>query len=177
MVCEKLGRLLRRLYATPDKQDAGRPLGAPSPYYAILRMDGDEMGRRLRGNEALAKALPTFARTARGIVEAHSGRLLYAGADDLLALLPLEEAIAASLALEAAFRHGTAAACADATISAGLTFAHQNAPLRAAMAESARLLDVVAKTVNGRASLAVSVLRVGGPVFEWATTWRDKASG
>jgi len=174
-VRQRLAELLRQLYATPDRQDEDRPLGAPSSYYAILRMDGDEMGKRLQDHAGLAAALPAFTRSARAIVEGHSGRLLYAGADDLLALLPLEGGIAAAIDLEAAFRRTTAPVAPDVTISAGLAFVHQNAPLRAALRESQRLLDAVAKEVNGRASLAASVYRVGGTAFEWATTWRAKA--
>ncbi|MCB2056165.1 MAG: type III-B CRISPR-associated protein Cas10/Cmr2, partial [Geminicoccaceae bacterium] len=172
-----VAELLRQIYDSEDA--AGEKLGPPSPYYAILRMDGDRMGRAIRANGAVAEALPLFARAARGLVEEQSGRLVYAGADDVLALLPLEGAIPAAIALKECFRLKMEKVAPNdpASISAGIVFAHESAPLRAALAESSRLLDEVAKEANGRASLAVSVFRIGGPALEWATTWCDDAGG
>lgn len=52
-----------------------------------------------------SEALANFGLfTARRIVEAHDGRLLYAGGDDVLALLPADNALACARALRAAFR-------------------------------------------------------------------------
>ena len=70
----------------------------PNPYYAILRADGDRMGRVIdnqaeqgeKQHQALSKALNIFAGSVRGIVEEkYQGALVYAGGDDVLALMPL----------------------------------------------------------------------------------------
>lgn len=52
-----------------------------------------------------SEALANFGLyTARNIVKAHAGRLIYAGGDDVLALLPADTAIACAKALRRAFR-------------------------------------------------------------------------
>src|SRR5581483_5180977 len=121
------GRSLRQILAQ------GKSPG-PSPYYAILLMDGDHMGRWVGGTQhkntlrdllhpdvlralqhhggwedaldarrlfgpsshaALSSALLAYARySVPWIVEReHLGRVVYAGGDDVLALLPLPEAL------------------------------------------------------------------------------------
>lgn len=52
-----------------------------------------------------SEALANFGlHAARRIVEAHDGRLIYAGGDDVLAILPASSALACARALRAAFR-------------------------------------------------------------------------
>lgn len=120
-------------------------------YYAILAMDGDEMGKWVSGDKAplflsqlsaddsvsegkpasnaqryfasfegtekmrrpvspsyhlqFSEALANFAlRCVKPIVEAFKGRLIYAGGDDVLAMLPANHAIDCARALRMAFR-------------------------------------------------------------------------
>jgi hypothetical protein len=111
-------------------------------YFAILALDGDEMGKWISGvkcpelagqlseeaaayfrNHANADFLavrrplsPSFhlqfsellgnfsLHCARRIVEAFDGRLIYAGGDDVLAMLPADTALDCARALRAAFR-------------------------------------------------------------------------
>ena len=68
----------------------------PSPYYALLLADGDNMGkaideRRTPGeHRKISEALSEFAKSVKKIVnENHQGSLFYAGGDDVLALVPL----------------------------------------------------------------------------------------
>ena len=69
----------------------------PTPYYAMIQMDGDKMGRLINGvgtvdeHKAISQALSTFSReNAPAIVEAkYPGRVIYAGGDDVFALAPL----------------------------------------------------------------------------------------
>lgn len=120
--------------------------GHPSTYYAVLALDGDEMGKWLSGEKApkvkdvlsrraveyfkdkakfpegeawldsprpvspsfhlqFSEALSNFGLyCARRIVEIHHGQLIYAGGDDVLAMLPAEDAIACAEGLRMAFR-------------------------------------------------------------------------
>ncbi len=110
-------------------------------YFAILALDGDEMGKWISGSKApnigeclspkafeyysetvgdllekpravtpsshlqFSEALGNFAlHAAQRTVEAFNGRLIYAGGDDVLAMLPATEALACARALRAAFR-------------------------------------------------------------------------
>ena len=77
-----------------------KKIGAkPSPYYAILHADGDRMGEAIdaqttaENHHKLSKALSAFAGEVKTIVSQHHGSLIYAGGDDVLALVPLHTAI------------------------------------------------------------------------------------
>lgn len=146
----------------------------PSAFYALLLMDGDQVGRLLRerGEDAVSKGLSRFAGKVDDILREHDGHTVYAGGDDVLALLPLEGALPAALALHEAYR---AAFDNDqgATISGALVFAHFHVPLRHVLREAHRQLDDVAKEENGRDSLAVCVLTQGGVTRRWVSTWCD----
>jgi len=118
--------------------------GEQENYYAVLALDGDEMGKWISGvknpvlREQLSKesvdyfeskggslkefltsrrplspsfhlqfseSLANFSLYSAGrIVESFNGRLIYAGGDDVLAMLPASKAIACSVALRNAFR-------------------------------------------------------------------------
>jgi CRISPR-associated protein Cmr2 len=73
------------------------PITRPTPYYAMIQMDGDKMGKLINGvqskdeHENISWALSAFSRRyASAIVEdTYPGRLIYAGGDDVFALAPL----------------------------------------------------------------------------------------
>lgn len=160
---------------------------SPSTYYALLLMDGDRMGKLLRTFAEAGKiqapttALSTFSRGVPELVEAHNGVTVYAGGDDVLALLPLPDAVACALALEGAYRGAfkdAIAALSDkhregtrATLSASLIFADAQLPLRQVLGEAHHLLDKVAKEENGRDSIAVALWKPSGVTAQWVTTW------
>ena len=170
---EQLGRALKDLYDAKDA--AGQPLGAPASFYALLLADGDRLGRLVgeAGGGDVSRALATFTGEVRKVVCRHDGVTIYAGGDDVLAMLPVAEALpcAESLAkcYRAAFKNRT-----GATLSAAVTFAHVRLPLAGVIAEAHRLLDDVAKDGNGRDSLAAAVLKPSGLYCEWTTTWHRR---
>jgi len=73
------------------------PITRPTPYYAMIQMDGDKMGKLINDvedqeeHQAISKALSIFSREdAPDCVEGkYPGRLIYAGGDDVFALAPL----------------------------------------------------------------------------------------
>ncbi len=71
------------------------PTTPPSPYYAILLMDGDNMGKALRDGDpkTISQALQAFNQCTAEVVDKNNGFLIYAGGDDVLALLPVEDAL------------------------------------------------------------------------------------
>jgi CRISPR-associated protein Cmr2 len=136
--------LQRALKALNEIYETVRPI-RPSDYYAVLFMDGDQMGKWLSGTHedlpkfaeilhpqvreqlkgqsnwqtvlqtqrlmspslhaAISEALANFALKAVPFVveKLHAGRLVYAGGDDVLALLPLADVLPAAHKLRALF--------------------------------------------------------------------------
>jgi hypothetical protein len=124
-----------------DEADGTDSTDKGKKYYAILALDGDEMGKWISGSKSpemghclspnavdyyrkhspafleapravtpswhlqFSEALGNFSlHAAQRVVEAFNGRLIYAGGDDVLAMLPATEALACARALRAAFR-------------------------------------------------------------------------
>lgn len=151
-------------------EDARREHGQPPSYYGVLMLDGDRMGEKV-GNadselrQQISAALGDFAAGhVPGIVDTHGGALIYAGGDDVLALLPLPGALPCAHALATAFgevwqQHALPKPGA-ATVSAGLVVAHAMEDLRAVL-HAARTAERQAKEA-GRNRLAISVRRRSG---------------
>jgi CRISPR-associated protein Cmr2 len=71
---------------------------AASPFYALFLMDGDGLGSMLHDHpeQKVAASLATFTRQVGDIVSHQNGVTVYAGGDDVLAMLPLHDAITAA---------------------------------------------------------------------------------
>jgi CRISPR-associated protein Cmr2 len=123
---------------------AAQPLwgrfGESTPYLALLRADGDRMGRLFdamaTGKEQrhLSNALSTFAAAVAQVVRDYRGHCLYAGGDDILALLPLDRALACARDLHDRFGETLAPVAVAAhqpapTLSVGLVVGHFLTPL------------------------------------------------
>lgn len=148
-----------------------------APFYAMLVMDGDNMGALLRrcGTEKVSCALNAFSRKVQYIIDRYNGVTVFAGGDDVLALLPLQDALPAALALDDEYRKsftGSGIAPPDGTISGAIVYAHYSTPLTTVYREAHRLLDEVAKEMTGRDSLAVAVRKSSGRVLTWAAPWQ-----
>ena len=149
---------------------------------------------------AISRALGNFAlKCVRRIVEElHPGVLVYAGGDDVLALLPLEHALPVALELRAAFsgqsvidhdgvkdtdfvseQHSGYMALdgqplltmgPSATASTGIAIAHHSSPLSGVLA-AAREAEHAAKEYYDRNALAVTVLKRSGEVMRVGARW------
>ena len=130
--------LLRTLRAVRERLH--EKFGMPTPYFAVLVADGDNMGAFIdsRDSEAdhsgITRALAGFAGQARGIVEGHKGACVYAGGDDVLALLPVHRAVECARALSDAFaavvKPLAALEVKPPTLSVGLGLGHVLTPFR-----------------------------------------------
>jgi CRISPR-associated protein Cmr2 len=212
---------------------------APPTYYAILLMDGDDMGEWLAGKHeqmpsfrevmhpdvlpkfpdlpnatdwenmlnasrplaanvhaSLSTALSNFARRCvRWVVEQrHFGRVIYAGGDDVLAFLPLTEALSAAYELYRLFtgyarvQNGNPQIKTESngfvewdddillmpgpriTLSAGIAIAHHLYPLDAAL-QAAWAAEKSAKEVRGKASVVVQVIKRSGATVRMRSKW------
>lgn len=166
-VKEKRIELIKKL------NDLFKIAGRPNPFYAMLLMDGDNMGRLIgkHGEQPITKALSTFTKDVQNIVRSHDGVTIYAGGDDVLAMLPLTKALDCSLSLSKKYVACFKDDVPKATISAGLVYAHYHIPLSTVMREANHILDDVAKDQNGRNSIAISVLKNSGKYCQWTATW------
>jgi CRISPR-associated protein Cmr2 len=143
----------------------------PSPYYAILMMDGDRMGKRLSGVEdpemhkRISETLARFAgeEVKRIVEEDHPGKVVYAGGDDVLALLPVKHALPAAREIRDAMVEVMRPLLPNFTVSAGIAIAHHLYPLEAAL-QHARKTERAAKEEYNRNAVAVIFLKRSG---EW----------
>ncbi|HHW39903.1 MAG TPA: type III-B CRISPR-associated protein Cas10/Cmr2 [Syntrophomonadaceae bacterium] len=150
---------------------------SPSSFYALLFMDGDRMGALLKNYKAeeVSRALNGFSKRVKEIISEYNGVTVYAGGDDVLALLPLDGALKAAVALHCEYGRCFARSKVppeQATISGALIYAHYNTPLASVIREAHRLLDDVAKAKTGRDSLAITVWKGAGRVLTWAAPWQ-----
>lgn len=151
-----------------------------SPFYAVLLMDGDELGIHMSDTskqDCITKGLAEFTTRAPGIVEEHSGFLVYAGGDDVLALLPLEFALECAVALRAHYMTCFDPELIPTTLSGAIEYAHIKMPLGKVLHDAHDLLDNLAKDGRGRDAIACRVWKPGGMGVEWAMPWRCALDG
>ena len=147
---------------------------APTPFYAVLMMDGDSLGTQmssLENQEKIAKSLNKFTDAVAKVVYDNNGFLIYAGGDDVLALLPLEDALPCALACRNTYTdafHGTGIAT---TLSGAVLYAHVKTALGEVLRQAHHVLDDVAKEGAGRDAIAIRVLKPGGDHLTWAQPW------
>lgn len=175
----------------------------PSRYYALLLLDGDNMGAWLSGeknptNDRVSRSYHEFVSHALGhfaqakvpeIVEnEYSGKLVYSGGDDVMALVSLRDALPMARSIRAAFS-GQRTSDGDvdwnmhpafnpqldsteptmgvtATASAGVVVAHHMQSLDQVL-QTARDAESYAKYELKRDALAIAVMKRSG---EHATT-------
>lgn len=161
----------------------GTPLvREPGTYYAILQADGDRMGAVLDQAESaevlqqVGDLLVNFSGQVQAIVAALGGSLVYAGGDDVLAFLPVENAMDAAARLRALYTaEVTTPASAlvkttfRTTLSVGIAIVHHLEPLSEAL-EHARAAEKAAKDAGRNAWCIRRVARSGGELTvcaEW----------
>lgn len=143
----------------------------PDPYVCCLVADGDHMGMTLKDldqqqHRDFSEALGTFPEAARQIVEEHAGSLVYSGGDDVLAFVPVTEAVQCADDLQREFLK--IMGCRPVSLSVGLGIGHT-------LTGMGDLLDLARRAENlakkERNSLAVIVQkRTGGEDF-WTAGW------
>ena len=154
-----------------------------SPFYAILLMDGDSLGSHMSkeaNQKPISTALNDFTGGVPAIVENHNGFLIYAGGDDVLALLPMEDALRCAakvrehylVSFQKAFKEMSEENKIPASISAAIQYVHVKTPLGIVLGDAHHLLGDVAKDGAGRDAVAVRVWKTGGVVLEWAQPWK-----
>lgn len=158
-------------------------LGEPNPYVACLVADGDHVGGAIDGidspggHRAFSRNLSRFASDARRIVEQrHFGSLVYAGGDDVLAFVPVPEAVRCADALRVRFAEimSESAAADPPTLSVGLGVGHVMESM-GDLLSLGRDAERLAKRGDGRSAsrnaLAIVLDKRSGGRRVWRRRW------
>lgn len=144
-------------------------------YFAVIAMDGDKMGETLSGFKSreehlqFSRSLVAFANDVKGIAKTHSATLIYAGGDDVLAVIDAKQALKFARELSDRFK-----TCVNKTASAGIAVAHRKTPLQDVV-HAAHAAESRAKQVYNRDALAVSIYKRSGEILEWGCKWNSAA--
>lgn len=152
-------------------------------YYAVLMMDGDNMGKWFSGErkEEYSETSKKLARFAKEVVpqiveEQCHGKLVYAGGDDVLAFLPTETVLKAAEELRLAFGDEWKGLGHGATASFGVVIAHKKSPLHLVL-NAVRALEKKAKqysndkTGQQKDALALALHTRSGEISEAVLPW------
>jgi len=161
-----------------DIQDALDRLPDPSPYLAVLIADGDKMGAAISrldsadANRSFSQALAGFADSARTIIGSCNGVLVYAGGDDVLAFLPVDQCLKCARQLREAFVDCLKSQVPGntPTLSVGIAIGHFLENLEDLL-EYGREAEKAAKKVEGKDALAVHLHKRGGAPIKIASRW------
>lgn len=167
----------------------------PTPYYAVMQMDGDRMGMVLSGVEEeikhkkISRALSHFSHeTAANFIEKqYPARLVYAGGDDVLAFAPLvrskneqnekapQHVFELLQGLQEAYCQEVREAISqrnmpDISASAGVVIAHHYTPLSYVL-RTVRESEKTAKRHYSRNALVVTLIRHSGEQTRVGCHW------
>jgi CRISPR-associated protein Cmr2 len=153
-------------------------------YYAVVMFDGDDMGKWLSGqrlddksklkefHQDISLNLATFANKARDILKEPKGMTVYAGGEDFLGFVNLNNLFDVLAELNSQFRELIGEPLKekyqlsdDFTFSAGVVIAHYKTPLGTVLNE-ARKSEKKAKKNSGKDSVCLTALKRSGEIRE-----------
>lgn len=169
--------------------DVTRRFGEPNPYLAVLVADGDRMGQAIskipnvQQHQQFSRSLAEFAGVAKTIVHQHQGILVYAGGDDVLAFLPVDQCLKCARELHDSFGERMqewSTPEIPLTLSAGIALAHFMENLEDLL-DFGRAAEKHAKTPHRedgpqaeRDGLAVHLRKRGGGPIEVRDNWPNE---
>ncbi len=172
-----------------NKADDDTDLTEGEKYLAAIAFDGDSIGKWVNGDllsatdkldltghhQRFSTALSDFAlNRVRDELNKHDAFLIYAGGDDVVALVPADAAIACAKDIRTAFRSATDATKADdgskPDASAGIAIAHIKSPLQDLIRE-AQKAEKRAKNVLDRSAFSVTLMKRSGEISQWGAKW------
>jgi CRISPR-associated protein Cmr2 len=187
---------------THSDDEEGLENSTKEKYIAAIAFDGDSIGRWVNGDflgeEAdlrehhvrFSENLSAFAlQKVRRIVEGGGGnspggkwegQLIYAGGDDVVCLVPAEDALRVVRELRVAFRRcmkNTSRAALQKKkprpdASAGIAIAHIHSPLQDLIRE-AQKAEKRAKNEGPRPAFSVTLIKRSGEISHWTTQWKS----
>ncbi|MYB92481.1 MAG: type III-B CRISPR-associated protein Cas10/Cmr2 [Gammaproteobacteria bacterium] len=150
----------------------------PSRYFAVIALDGDGMGQTVSQAENpeahtdISSKLNAYTAKVRRIVEKnYLGKLIYAGGDDVLALVNLADLCNILRDLRCGFPNLNNGENSASTASAGVCIAHCKVPLGDVL-ERARDMERAAKSVDGKDVLGIALLKHSGNISQTLFKWK-----
>lgn len=164
----------------------------PIYYGVLLQADGDRMGELLdraendQQHQAISTALSQFARGVPELMREYHGHCIYAGGDDILGFVPLEQAYACAKKLSQFFAEtiNNASIQIDLTVQAspslsvGLAICHILTPMNI-IREYAKKAESIAKGEHceqvdeRRNALGIVLLQRSGKSTQLRLSWAD----
>lgn len=176
--CEQAQRALDLVYKTVERK--------PSKYYAIVSMDGDDMGKLMSGeyldNEKftfgyqtkLSKILAETGRKAYDLIENRAkgnGYCVYSGGDDLLAFLPIEKSLTTINETRSSFSEEFKNIERPPTSSAGVAILHYHDPLRRGLIEARNGVENAKEWFQDKDAFVITLRVSSGTVVTWGSKW------
>lgn len=133
-----------------------------SNYYAMVKFDGDSIGDKFLGmstpgeQRKLSDRIGEFAKGVPSVVKKYNGIHVYAGGEDFLGFLPLDNLFDCLEELHQSFR-----GIVGMWFSAGVVVAHLMQPLKE-VAKEAERMERLAKQADGKRSVAIGILKRSG---------------
>ena len=149
-------------------------------------------------HSTISESLGAFSLYAvPAIIKSHKGRLIYAGGDDVAAVLPLSSALSAADTIRKAYNMRFASMGSNGpreifdnvdgtepvflfpgngegiSISGALLICHHKQPLRGAIEETHRLLNEIAKRRTGRNAFVVRLKKRSGHIRDFTAKWNE----
>jgi len=153
-------------------------------YYAILMLDGDDMGKWLSGakleenvdlqkfHKSVSLKLVEYTNKVNKIITEPKGKVVYSGGDDVLAFVNLNYLLDVLNELRKEFpqflddKKNTTASC-------GVCIAHYKTPLNQVL-EWARKAENNAKEMNDKDALSVTILKHSGEITSCSFKWYNR---
>jgi len=160
-------------------------------YYALLKFDGDSMGKLMSGDlfinekedlknfqKEVSKLLSTFALEAKNYLDnSNYGKTIYAGGDDFLAFINLNYLFEVLKYLRQKFNNDINLKTRDKiskdfTFSAGITIAHYKIPLHFVLDWTDKS-EKRAKNIDGKDAFTITVLKHSGEIIQSTLKWNN----
>jgi CRISPR-associated protein Cmr2 len=186
---KKAKQKLKEFYDIKSDKNKDKVLGKPSKYYALLMLDGDNMGKWLSGafleneseleafQKALSNALGDYADKVESIIQEPKGKLVYAGGDDVMAFVNLEHLFGILTDLRRKYPNFKEKKefdkfniTKDSTASCGIVIAHYKTPLSEVL-KWARRMAHEAKDKGDRNAFGLAVLKHSGEINKTLLKW------
>ena len=167
-------------------------------YYALVAFDGDSMGKWLSGTffkegtdffklqRNLSQALGDYARWVKGHLtrsdkpreDQQPGVVIYAGGEDFLGMIPLEDLFSVLKVLREKFREMVNDRLQDSAVqelsfSAGVCIAHYKAPLDLVFEEAKKMESAAKDFRETKNAVAFSLMKRSGEIHQAILPWKD----